>query len=136
MAELPENDPRVRLARANLTQLMMNLRARGPLTSAMIDNMVREVNDLRASFKREHGYDLPPLMPFVLPTSDFIVLYRTDLDNKEIEQKILFLLRDMAKSHRPVSKVELARAIKVVWPHYDPAIEDFEARGSKVKLVN
>jgi len=134
MAELPEDDPRLGEALQELGRAL-NRYLGQPMNQQTLMDITFDVDYARAKFKTMHGHDFPPLKPFLLPSSGFIVLYRTDIDDEQIQQKVLFLLRDFARANIPVVTQELAAAIKHVWPHYQPPIEDIQ-RISKVKFLN
>jgi hypothetical protein len=133
MSELPEDDPRVQ----QYLQMLMDLLADcvgTPLTTASITVMREVIDDARTEFKQKFGHELPPLVPLVLPLSRFIAWFRQDLDSDEVRIKVLNLLREFYVKRIPVSAFELARAMKLTWPSYEPPIE-FYRNSRQVRLL-
>lgn len=121
-AELDTQDPRVTASLKLLGTRLSNF-LYFPFDGRTVELMERIVQEHRAEFKRDHGYEFPPLVPFVLPSVKFIVFYRADLEDQAIHDKMLMLLRQFAERKAKVSEIELAFAIKSCWPHYRPPIE-------------
>lgn len=133
MAELPETDIRVKETLRGLTSRLRFIAAKGLTSMSMLD-MQSEIERTRFQFKSEHGYDFPPIGPFVLPSSNIVIFYRLDLTNDEIRDKLLMLLRELGERKVPVLTLELASAVKSLWPKYDPPVE--EIRKDKRIVLN
>jgi hypothetical protein len=89
-----------------------------------VEQMKMIVAEFRTDFKRENGFEFPPLVPFVLPSIGFLVFFRADLDNTTIRNKLLLLLRQLAQRQKFPPAIEVASAVKNAWPHYRPPIEE------------
>jgi hypothetical protein len=136
MPELPDDDPRIEEFSTNLLKLLGRFIGRS-LDLAEFNRIKILINDGRAAFKRRYGYDIPELVVLALPTSGHFAVFRADLDSKTIQTMLLNLLREFAVRKVPVNKLELARAIRYAWPHYDPAIEEFATDGqAKGAFIN
>jgi hypothetical protein len=133
MTDIDTQDPRAIAAMYELTKAVGNFVGQ-PLDSRAIAAIKRVIKDHRVAFKYKHGYEFPHLNPFVLPSIKFIVLYRADLDNQAIRNKLLLLIRQLGEHHASVSAIELAKAVKECWPHYEAPIEEYR-KDPKLKMV-
>jgi hypothetical protein len=127
MTELPFDDERVQTSFQLLMRQMQRFIGE-PLNSRTVSVILTMIDDHRTNFRREYGHDFPQLVPFILPSSQFIAWFRADLDDHEIYQKVLNLLHEFTVTKVPVNEVELATAIKMAWPSYQPPIEDFRRK--------
>jgi hypothetical protein len=134
MTELPFEDPRVKQNFALLMRHMQRFIGE-PLSGDMIVTIQTFIEDFRAKFKLDYGYEFPALVPLILPRSQFIAWFRADLDTHEIRLKLLNLLREFHVKRIPISEMELARAIKLAWPHYSPNIEEYQ-KAAHVTLLH
>lgn len=89
-----------------------------------IDKLEQIVYDHRARFKQATGQPFPPMAPFVLPSLQMVLFYRTDLSDDEIRGKLVQLSRDLYAHRLRVSAVEFAAAVVRTWPSYRPPIEE------------
>jgi hypothetical protein len=133
MPELPDDDPRFEEFHHNLTRAMR------VFIGKQLDRVtVMQIHDVvlghRINFKNTYGYDAPAIVALVLPTSQYIGLYRADLETRDIQIVILNLLREFAVRRVKVDKKELAWALNMAWPNYDPAIEFFAADGQAKRV--
>lgn len=64
------------------------------------------------------------MAPFVLPSLQMVLFYRTDLSDEEIRAKLVQLSRDLYGHRLRVSAVEFAAAVVRTWPQYRPPIEE------------
>lgn len=133
MPELPDDDPRISEFSTKLAKLMR------PFIGQKLDRAtVMQIHDTitkhSIDFKKTYGYNAPAIVAVVLPTSQYIGLYRADLETREIQIVIMNLLRELAMRRVKVDKKELAWALRMAWPNYDPAVEFFaddgQARGA------
>jgi hypothetical protein len=125
LSELPEDDPRVQKYLQSLMSLFADCIGE-PLTSASVNTMRELIDDARTEFKKRFGHELPPMVPLVLPRSRFIAWFREDLESDEVRIKVLNLLREFSVKKIPVSAFELAQAMRLTWPKYEPPIEFFQ----------
>jgi hypothetical protein len=125
MPELPDDDPRLQEFASQTLSRLHQLYIGKPLNQHTIRQINTFVDHQRISFKQTYGYDIPELVALILPTSRFIALYRADLDTLQIHVFLTNLMRELGHNKVPVDKLELAQALKLAWPHYDPAIELF-----------
>jgi hypothetical protein len=134
MSELPYEDPRVQYA---LQQLMRRLETYvgQPLENATLLAIRSLIEQTRTEFKLEFQHEFPLLVPLILPASGFVAWFRQDLDDDEIRIKVLNLLRELTMFNLPISAMELATAMKLAWPHYQPPIEYYR-QAAQVKLLN
>ena len=124
MAELPEDDPRV----GEALQLLMRRVSKFvgyPLNESTVLAIRSVIEQTRNEFKRDYQHELSPLVPLILPTSWFIAWFRQDLDSEQVRIKVLNLLRELTINRLPIGTQELAMAMKLAWPLYEPPIEDF-----------
>jgi hypothetical protein len=134
MSELPYEDQRVQYA---LQQLMRRLEGYvgQPLTDSTLFAIRSLIEQTRTEFKMEHQHEFPLLVPLILPASGFVAWFRQDLDDDEIRIKVLNLLRELSMAGLPISAIELATAMKLAWPSYNPPIEEYR-NAAQVKLLN
>jgi hypothetical protein len=124
MPELADDDPRMQKFSKSLTEVMRQF-----VGKTLDRSTIMQINDAiiehRIRFKYNYGCDAPVMVSLVLPTSSYVGLFRADLETTQIQIVILNLLREMAVRRMRVDKRELAWAIRMAWPDYDPAIEFF-----------
>lgn len=134
MSELPPDDPRVMDA-LNTLMVRMGTFIGQPLTRTTVDDIRDVITHVRTEFKKWHNHDFPRIVPLILPRSRFIAWFREDLDNDEIRIHVLNLLREFTVKKIPVSEFELAQAMRLAWPSYEPPIEFY--RGARqVKMLH
>ena len=137
MAELDDNDPRVQAAVRRL-QARLRFVGLGALDWSVLDRLEEIVRDAAAEFKREFGYDFPPLGPFVLPSAKIVVWFRRDLDDDDVQKRLHHLLIDLTRRGIQADAREFAQAAIRLWPNYRPAVEHYRAdeRIGRRGLVN
>lgn len=135
MPELPDNDPRIRDFTARLTR-MIQMYVGKDLDNHTMRSINTMIDHQRINFKQTYGYDIPKLVAIVLPTSRFIHFFRADLETPQIHTVIGNMLRELGMHRVPVDKRELATAIKLAWPQYDPTIEVYDNDRSGKVLIN
>jgi hypothetical protein len=134
MSELPLEDERVQAAYQQLMRQLERFVGMSLSTSTVL--AIRStIEQTRTEFKNKYQHDFPPLVPLILPNSGFIAWYRQDLDNEEIHIKVLNLLRELAMNKLPVEAGELATAMRLAWPNYQPRIEEYRT-AAQVRLLN
>src|SRR5215203_1740991 len=136
MPELPDNDPRFRDFATRLSRMVQMFVGR-PLDYHTMRQINTMIDHQRINFKKTYGYDIPELVAIVLPTSRHVHFFRADLETAQIQIDVMNMLRLLGLQGRQVDKLELASAIKMAWPDYDPGIETFAADGqAKRALIN
>lgn len=133
MSELPEDDPRVEKTLAVL-MTRMTVFIGYPLTETTINSIRTLVQHTRSDFKANFGHEFPAIAPLILPRSQFIAWFRQDLDSDEVRIKVLNLLREFYVKRIPVSAFELAQAMKLIWPQYEPPLEYYR-NAKQVRLL-
>jgi len=137
MPELPDNDPRVRDFSTRLTRMLAAYIVGRTLDQHVMRSINTMIDHQRINFKQTYGYEIPELVAVVLPTSRFIHFFRADLETEQIQTVIGNMLQHLKVNNIPVDTHELATAIKLAWPQYDPAIEVFQAhRAARKALIN
>lgn len=124
MAELPDDDPRMNEFSESLIRAMRQF-----VGKTLDRSTVMQINDAiiehRIRFKNNYGCDVPVMVAVVLPTSQYVGLFRADLETRQIQVVIMNLLRELAVRRMKVDKRELAWALQMAWPNYDPTVEFF-----------
>lgn len=134
MAELPDNDPRFRDFAARLFR-MLQMYIGKPLDHHTMRQINTLIDHQRIGFKQTFGFDMPELVAVILPSIRFIQLCRADLETPQIHTVIKNMLRELEHRRITVNSMELATAIKLAWPQYDPAIEVYEKDGQAGKAI-
>ena len=128
MPEIENGDPRAYRAIQNMIRSMAPQVVVGrAFDGRLVEQLTRLMQEHRSAFKRDHGYDLPPLTPFALPSIGFLIFYRSDLEDIEIRRKLLILLRQLNERSVRITATELAKAVQLAWPSYRPPIEEMRA---------
>lgn len=126
MVELEDDDPRLIVSANKLLERLQPFVGRN-FDAANLDAICELVQDHRVAFRREHNADFPPLVPFVLPSLKFIHFVRADIEDKEIHIQLRNLLVQLSRRGALPSAMEVAKAVKLCWPRYEPPIEHIRA---------
>ncbi len=128
MPELPDDDPRFiefAIHLSNMLQMYMGK----PLDRFTMGQINTLIDHQSINFKQRFGFDVPKLVALVLPTSRHIHFFRADLETQQIQVVIKNLLQEFQVHKIPIDTQELATAIKLAWPQYDPGVERYIESG-------
>jgi hypothetical protein len=123
---LDDDDPRLN-ASANALQARLQPFVGLNFDASRLEQICEIVREHRIAFKREHGAEFPPLVPFVLPSVRFIHFVRADLEDQIIRNQLRNLIVQLSRRQVLPSAIELAAAVRQCWPRYRPPIEEFRA---------
>lgn len=123
--QLDNQDERVQTAFHDISH-SMKLLVDGHVVfnEGLIRVMKSIIRDHADRFRREHGYDFPPLGLFVLPSVKFIVCVRQDLEEEDIQRRLVIWIRQFQKLGVNLTAQEVAQATIRCWPNYLAPIED------------
>jgi hypothetical protein len=126
MREFDDDDPRL-IASANKLLESLQPYVGQHFDIGNIERIYDVVKDHRAAFRREHGSDFPPLVPFILPSLKYIHFVRADIEDREISIQLRNIIVQLSRRKVLPHSLEIASAAKRCWPLYKPPIEHFRA---------
>lgn len=128
MPELPDDDPRCIEFVIHLSK-MLDIYKGKPLDQFTMRQINTLIDHQCIGFKQKFGFDIPKLVALILPTSQHVHFFRADLETTQIQIAINNMLQEFRMNNIPIDTQELATAIKLAWPQYDPGVEHYLESG-------
>lgn len=114
-----QGDPRLAAAVTALGKFLVQFTG-APITEGLIKTIQEHVDDFRVT-ARLRGIDMPKMVVVAFPHAGFIQVWPREQEAKDLNLRLVSLIRQFKAQGRPCDPEELAKAIRRAYPEYSPS---------------